>query len=114
MCLLLKGELDEASLMQTVGGRSALLTVTPSALSHSPSSSREGHPGPEHQGPKRKLYSAVPGRHFVVVKSYQPQAEGEIPLYKNDRVKGEAQHLWMCTWVCMEFGPPACCSNCTC
>ncbi|XP_048825594.1 SH3 and multiple ankyrin repeat domains protein 2-like isoform X2 [Brienomyrus brachyistius] len=53
----------------------------------SPSSSREGHPGPEHQGPKRKLYSAVPGRHFVVVKSYQPQAEGEIPLYKNDRVK---------------------------
>uniref|UniRef100_A0A8C9TQG0 SH3 and multiple ankyrin repeat domains protein 3 n=1 Tax=Scleropages formosus TaxID=113540 RepID=A0A8C9TQG0_SCLFO len=40
-----------------------------------------------HQGPKRKLYSAVPGRHFVVVRSYQPQAEGEIPLYKNDRVK---------------------------
>uniref|UniRef100_A0A8C9VM64 SH3 and multiple ankyrin repeat domains protein 3 n=1 Tax=Scleropages formosus TaxID=113540 RepID=A0A8C9VM64_SCLFO len=38
-------------------------------------------------GPKRKLYSAVPGRHFVVVRSYQPQAEGEIPLYKNDRVK---------------------------
>uniref|UniRef100_A0A8C9SV77 SH3 and multiple ankyrin repeat domains protein 3 n=1 Tax=Scleropages formosus TaxID=113540 RepID=A0A8C9SV77_SCLFO len=53
----------------------------------SPSSSREGHTGPDFQGPKRKLYSAVPGRHFVVVRSYQPQAEGEIPLYKNDRVK---------------------------
>lgn len=39
-------------------------------------------------GSRRKLYSAVPGRHFVVVRSYQPQAEGEIPLYKNDRVKG--------------------------
>ncbi|XP_062404811.1 SH3 and multiple ankyrin repeat domains protein 2-like isoform X2 [Sardina pilchardus] len=38
-------------------------------------------------GSRRKLYSAVPGRHFVVVHSYQPQAEGEIPLYKNDRVK---------------------------
>ncbi|XP_055795483.1 SH3 and multiple ankyrin repeat domains protein 2b isoform X2 [Salvelinus fontinalis] len=39
------------------------------------------------QGPKRKLYSAVPGKHYVVTQSYQPQAEGEIPLYKNDKVK---------------------------
>ncbi|XP_073689344.1 SH3 and multiple ankyrin repeat domains protein 2-like [Garra rufa] len=38
-------------------------------------------------GSKRKLYSAVPGRHYVVVKSYQPQGDGEIALYKNDRVK---------------------------
>uniref|UniRef100_A0AAY4B0E5 SH3 and multiple ankyrin repeat domains protein 2 n=1 Tax=Denticeps clupeoides TaxID=299321 RepID=A0AAY4B0E5_9TELE len=44
-------------------------------------------PGPETPGSKRKLYSAVPGRHYVVVKSYQPQAEGEIALHKNDRVK---------------------------
>uniref|UniRef100_A0AAZ3Q447 SH3 domain-containing protein n=1 Tax=Oncorhynchus tshawytscha TaxID=74940 RepID=A0AAZ3Q447_ONCTS len=36
---------------------------------------------------RRKLYSAVPGRHFVVVHSYHPRAEGEITLYKNDRVK---------------------------
>ncbi|XP_029932113.1 SH3 and multiple ankyrin repeat domains protein 2 isoform X1 [Myripristis murdjan] len=36
---------------------------------------------------RRKLYSAVPGRHFVVVRPYTPQAEGEINLYKNDRVK---------------------------
>uniref|UniRef100_A0A8C7RX32 SH3 and multiple ankyrin repeat domains protein 2 n=1 Tax=Oncorhynchus mykiss TaxID=8022 RepID=A0A8C7RX32_ONCMY len=39
------------------------------------------------QGPTRKLYSAVPGKHYVVTQSYQPQAEGEIPLYKNDKVK---------------------------
>ncbi|CAB1339684.1 unnamed protein product [Coregonus sp. 'balchen'] len=36
---------------------------------------------------RRKMYSAVPGRHFVVVHAYHPQAEGEITLYKNDRVK---------------------------
>ncbi|XP_030634464.1 SH3 and multiple ankyrin repeat domains protein 2b [Chanos chanos] len=41
----------------------------------------------ETPGTKRKLYSAVPGRHYVVVKSYQAQSEGEITLYKNDRVK---------------------------
>uniref|UniRef100_A0AAX7UXB4 SH3 and multiple ankyrin repeat domains 2a n=1 Tax=Astatotilapia calliptera TaxID=8154 RepID=A0AAX7UXB4_ASTCA len=38
-------------------------------------------------GTRRKLYSAVPGRHFVVVRSYTAQAEGEINLYKGDRVK---------------------------
>ncbi|CAL8405058.1 unnamed protein product [Boreogadus saida] len=38
-------------------------------------------------GGRRKLYSAVPGRNFVVVRPYSPQAEGEISLYKNDRVK---------------------------
>uniref|UniRef100_A0A6Q2YP13 SH3 and multiple ankyrin repeat domains 2a n=1 Tax=Esox lucius TaxID=8010 RepID=A0A6Q2YP13_ESOLU len=43
--------------------------------------------GSDCQGPKRKLYSAVPGKHYVVTHSYQPQAEGEITLYKNDRVK---------------------------
>ncbi|XP_036137003.1 SH3 and multiple ankyrin repeat domains protein 2 isoform X1 [Molossus molossus] len=41
----------------------------------------------EHPGPKRKLYSAVPGRLFVVVKPYQPQVDGEIPLHRGDRVK---------------------------
>ncbi|XP_071074015.1 SH3 and multiple ankyrin repeat domains protein 2 isoform X2 [Dasypus novemcinctus] len=41
----------------------------------------------EHPGPKRKLYSAVPGRVFVVVKPYQPQVDGEIPLHRGDRVK---------------------------
>ncbi|XP_006893283.1 PREDICTED: SH3 and multiple ankyrin repeat domains protein 2 [Elephantulus edwardii] len=41
----------------------------------------------EQPGPKRKLYSAVPGRLFVVVKPYQPQVDGEIPLHRGDRVK---------------------------
>ncbi|XP_067902668.1 SH3 and multiple ankyrin repeat domains protein 2b isoform X4 [Heterodontus francisci] len=43
--------------------------------------------GLENQGSKRKLYSAVPGRQFIVLKSYQPQGDGEIPLHKGDRVK---------------------------
>ncbi|XP_062948935.1 SH3 and multiple ankyrin repeat domains protein 2 isoform X2 [Cynocephalus volans] len=41
----------------------------------------------EYPGPKRKLYSAVPGRLFVVVKPYQPLVDGEIPLHRGDRVK---------------------------
>lgn len=57
-------------------------------LSVSPSSHGEA------VGPRRKLYSAVPGRHFVVVRPYTAQAEGEISLYKGDRVKGETdEHL---------------------
>uniref|UniRef100_A0A4W3JJD9 SH3 and multiple ankyrin repeat domains protein 3 n=1 Tax=Callorhinchus milii TaxID=7868 RepID=A0A4W3JJD9_CALMI len=60
---------------------------------HNPSPGAECLPLPpsvselEHQGSKRKLYSAVPGRQFVVLRSYQPQGDGEIPLHKGDRVK---------------------------
>lgn len=43
----------------------------------------------EYPEPKRKLYSAVPGRLFVVVKPYHPQVDGEIPLHRGDRVKGQ-------------------------
>ncbi|TNN22860.1 SH3 and multiple ankyrin repeat domains protein 2 [Liparis tanakae] len=39
------------------------------------------------RGPKRKLYSAVPGRAFIVVKPYTPQGEGEIQLNRGERVK---------------------------
>ncbi|XP_062855738.1 SH3 and multiple ankyrin repeat domains protein 2-like [Trichomycterus rosablanca] len=53
----------------------------------SPRPSRDGFSGAETTGTRRRLYSAVPGRHYLVVKSYQAQAEGEINLYKNDRVK---------------------------
>lgn len=60
-----------------------ILTFDPPVLSFSPSSRGEA------LGPRRKLYSAVPGRHFVVVRPYTAQAEGEINLYKSDRVKGE-------------------------
>ncbi|XP_016888692.1 SH3 and multiple ankyrin repeat domains protein 3 isoform X3 [Cynoglossus semilaevis] len=39
------------------------------------------------RGPKRKLYSAVPGRTFIVVKPYTPRGEGEIQLNRGERVK---------------------------
>lgn len=55
--------------------------AAPSQRQPSPSSHGEA------VGTRRKLYSAVPGRHFVVVRSYTVQAEGEINLYKGDRVK---------------------------
>ncbi|KAJ4921462.1 hypothetical protein JOQ06_022356, partial [Pogonophryne albipinna] len=48
-----------------------------------PSPSGHGEGG----GSRRKLYSAVPGRHFVVVRPYIAQGEGELTLYKSDRVK---------------------------
>lgn len=53
----------------------------------SPGANKEAASTGDYQGPKRKLYSALPGRHFVVVKPYQPQVEGEIPLYKGDRIR---------------------------
>ncbi|XP_045710816.1 SH3 and multiple ankyrin repeat domains protein 2 isoform X2 [Phyllostomus hastatus] len=52
-----------------------------------PVASKEAFSAVEYPGPKRKLYSAVPGRLFVVVKPYQPQVDGEIPLHRGDRVK---------------------------
>uniref|UniRef100_A0A663E136 SH3 and multiple ankyrin repeat domains protein 3 n=1 Tax=Aquila chrysaetos chrysaetos TaxID=223781 RepID=A0A663E136_AQUCH len=74
-----------------------------SAHSRSPSLQRvpggpAGPPGPGAEpaphaapaplrGPKRKLYSAVPGRKFIVVKSYAPQGEGEIQLNRGEAVK---------------------------
>lgn len=47
------------------------------------------------RGPKRKLYSAVPGRTFIVVKPYTPQGEGEIQLNRGERVKGRLSSI-MC------------------
>ncbi|NXH46860.1 SHAN2 protein, partial [Dicaeum eximium] len=54
---------------------------------YSPSANKDTLSVLDYQGPKRKLYSAVPGRLFIVVKPYQPQGEGEIHLHKGDRVK---------------------------
>ncbi|XP_075873623.1 SH3 and multiple ankyrin repeat domains protein 2-like isoform X2 [Nelusetta ayraudi] len=80
-------------------GNVVVRTMGRGARSRSPSLSRLGEeprrpqrqPSPgnrgEALGPRRKLYSAVPGRHFVVVRPYIAQAEGEINLYKSDRVK---------------------------
>uniref|UniRef100_A0A8D3BWF3 SH3 and multiple ankyrin repeat domains 2 n=1 Tax=Scophthalmus maximus TaxID=52904 RepID=A0A8D3BWF3_SCOMX len=44
-------------------------------------------PPPHTHMTARKLYSAVPGRHFVVVRSHTAQTDGEINLCKGDRVK---------------------------
>ncbi|XP_054027712.1 SH3 and multiple ankyrin repeat domains protein 2 isoform X1 [Dryobates pubescens] len=54
---------------------------------YSPGANKDSLSALDYQGPKRKLYSAVPGRLFIVVKPYQPQGEGEIHLHKGDRVK---------------------------
>ncbi|XP_065611090.1 SH3 and multiple ankyrin repeat domains protein 2 [Cyrtonyx montezumae] len=54
---------------------------------YNPSASKDALSALDYQGPKRKLYSAVPGRLFIVIKPYQPQGEGEIHLHKGDRVK---------------------------
>nr|XP_051695124.1 SH3 and multiple ankyrin repeat domains protein 2 isoform X2 [Oryctolagus cuniculus] len=52
-----------------------------------PGASKDPLSASDYPGPRRKLYSAVPGRLFVVVKPYQPQVDGEIPLHRGDRVK---------------------------
>lgn len=59
----------------------------------------------EYPGPKRKLYSAVPGRLFVAVKPYQPQVDGEIPLHRGDRVKGQCLLVVLCSWSEIRLGP---------
>ncbi|XP_061671634.1 SH3 and multiple ankyrin repeat domains protein 2b isoform X3 [Syngnathoides biaculeatus] len=83
-------------------GNVVVRTMGKGSRSRSPSLSRLGEEArlaiPSHRQPnpsshgdalgtRRKLYSAVPGRHFVVVRPYTAQAEGELNLYKNDRVK---------------------------
>lgn len=72
-----------------------LLSLRPVFL---PGASKDALSTFEYPGPKRKLYSAVPGRLFVVVKPYQPQVDGEIPLHRGDRVKGQ------CPWVLSAAG----------
>ncbi|XP_066490742.1 SH3 and multiple ankyrin repeat domains protein 3 isoform X2 [Tiliqua scincoides] len=50
-------------------------------------SARAAPAPPPPRGPKRKLYSAVPGRRFIAVKSHAPQGEGEIQLHRGEAVK---------------------------
>ncbi|XP_074533105.1 SH3 and multiple ankyrin repeat domains protein 3 isoform X6 [Halichoeres trimaculatus] len=62
--------------------------LSPGSVQRDPSPPHHTPPaltGP--RGPKRKLYSAVPGRTFIVVKPYSPQGEGEIQLNRGERVK---------------------------
>uniref|UniRef100_A0A8C1Y9I1 SH3 and multiple ankyrin repeat domains 3b n=1 Tax=Cyprinus carpio TaxID=7962 RepID=A0A8C1Y9I1_CYPCA len=49
---------------------------------------REPSPPAVSRGPKRRLYSAVPGRTFIAISSHSPQGEGEITLNRGERVKG--------------------------
>ncbi|KAG7454335.1 hypothetical protein MATL_G00258590 [Megalops atlanticus] len=70
------------------------ITTVTYVFVYSPSTvQREPSPPPQPpalagpRGPKRKLYSAVPGRTFIVVKPYTPQGEGEIQLNRGERVK---------------------------
>uniref|UniRef100_A0A3B4X211 SH3 and multiple ankyrin repeat domains 3 n=1 Tax=Seriola lalandi dorsalis TaxID=1841481 RepID=A0A3B4X211_SERLL len=68
--------------------RSPSLHHIPGSVQRDPSPPHHTPPaltGP--RGPKRKLYSAVPGRTFIVVKPYTPQGEGEIQLNRGERVK---------------------------
>ncbi|KAM8861947.1 SH3 and multiple ankyrin repeat domains protein 3 isoform 2-T4 [Synchiropus picturatus] len=69
-------------------GHSPRGRLSPGSVQRDPSPPHHTPPalmGP--RGPKRKLYSAVPGRTFIVVKPYTPQGEGEIQLNRGERVK---------------------------
>lgn len=74
-----------------------VFVYSPGSMQRDPSPPHHTPPaltGP--RGPKRKLYSAVPGRTFIVVKPYTPQGEGEIQLNRGERVKGK-----LATAVCV-------------
>nr|XP_006004639.2 PREDICTED: SH3 and multiple ankyrin repeat domains protein 3-like [Latimeria chalumnae] len=75
-------EAETQTLRRTSRGR-----LSPSTHGPEPGLQPALQPAPAHRGPKRKLYSAVPGRTFIVVKSYTPQGEGEIQLNRGERVK---------------------------
>uniref|UniRef100_A0A8C2TWL8 SH3 and multiple ankyrin repeat domains 2 n=1 Tax=Coturnix japonica TaxID=93934 RepID=A0A8C2TWL8_COTJA len=73
--------------MQNNPNGTLMILISISSAVYSPSANKDTLSALDYQGPKRKLYSAVPGRLFIVVKPYQPQGEGEIHLHKGDRVK---------------------------
>uniref|UniRef100_A0A8C1Y3X8 SH3 and multiple ankyrin repeat domains 3b n=1 Tax=Cyprinus carpio TaxID=7962 RepID=A0A8C1Y3X8_CYPCA len=56
---------------------------------------REPSPPAVSRGPKRRLYSAVPGRTFIAISSHSPQGEGEITLNRGERVKGHYGYFCM-------------------
>uniref|UniRef100_G1NCJ0 Uncharacterized protein n=13 Tax=Neognathae TaxID=8825 RepID=G1NCJ0_MELGA len=73
--------------MQNNPNGTLMILISISSAVYNPSANKDTLSALDYQGPKRKLYSAVPGRLFIVVKPYQPQGEGEIHLHKGDRVK---------------------------
>ncbi|KAK9400388.1 SH3 and multiple ankyrin repeat domains protein 3 [Crotalus adamanteus] len=75
-----------------------VFVYSPGGSGSGPGGAPGAGPGVEHtphaapaplRGPKKKLYSAVPGRRFIAVKSHAPQGEGEIQLNRGEAVKGE-------------------------
>ncbi|MBN3278232.1 SHAN2 protein, partial [Polyodon spathula] len=81
-CVQEERETDNLTLRRQSKDRLSPSTVAPEP---SPPPQPPTHSGL--RGPKRKLYSAVPGRTFIVVKPYTPQGEGEIQLNRGERVK---------------------------
>ncbi|XP_058841894.1 SH3 and multiple ankyrin repeat domains protein 3-like isoform X3 [Acipenser ruthenus] len=81
-CVQEERETDNLTLRRQSKDRLSPSTVIPEP---SPPPQPPTHSGL--RGPKRKLYSAVPGRTFIVVKPYTPQGEGEIQLNRGERVK---------------------------
>ncbi|XP_035258013.1 SH3 and multiple ankyrin repeat domains protein 3-like isoform X3 [Anguilla anguilla] len=75
-------EADRLSLRRQPRGR-----LSPSTVQREPSPPPQPPALAGPRGPKRKLYSAVPGRTFIVVKPYTPQGDGEIQLNRGERVK---------------------------
>uniref|UniRef100_A0AAZ3NZQ2 SH3 and multiple ankyrin repeat domains protein 3 n=1 Tax=Oncorhynchus tshawytscha TaxID=74940 RepID=A0AAZ3NZQ2_ONCTS len=84
------------SSLQSTGSSRSSHSRSPSLHSHLHEGDQSRDPSPPTHtppaipgasGPKRKLYSAVPGRTFIVVKPYTPQGEGEIQLNRGERVK---------------------------
>lgn len=81
-----------------------VFVYSPGSVQRDPSPPHHAPPGAPAlagpRGPKRKLYSAVPGRTFIVVKPYTPQGEGEIQLNRGERVKGRLPtSLLYSSWV---------------
>ncbi|XP_045146551.1 SH3 and multiple ankyrin repeat domains protein 3, partial [Echinops telfairi] len=67
--------------------RGSQSTISGPGPAPSPGPASPAPPAPPPRGPKRKLYSAVPGRKFIAVKAHTPQGEGEIPLHRGEAVK---------------------------
>ncbi|XP_039718936.1 SH3 and multiple ankyrin repeat domains protein 3 [Pteropus medius] len=82
-------ESDVGGLAAGRGGQSKLSPSGPGGPGPAPGPgpAAPAPPAPPPRGPKRKLYSAVPGRKFIAVKAHSPQGEGEIPLHRGEAVK---------------------------
>ncbi|TFJ98744.1 igLON family member 5 [Platysternon megacephalum] len=81
-------EADMHTLRRSSRGKASPSQAAPPGPGPGPEPARHAAPAAL-RGPKRKLYSAVPGRRFIVVKSYAPLGEGEIQLNRGEAIKAE-------------------------